>query len=143
MPKPITMQKPTHFIVIDDDAICNMMCKFSICKYFGNSPVTTFQQPEAALVAIKSQYDAAENRPTILFLDIHMPSMNGWDFLETFARFPAAIAEHFIIYILSSSTDKSDIERASAHPLVSGFISKPITEIALKRVFSTMATSQL
>jgi CheY-like chemotaxis protein len=127
--------QPTHFIVIDDDAINNMMCKFSIKKHFGATPIASFQHPQAALAAIRNTYHEGQ-RQTLLFLDIHMPGMNGWDFLEAFDTLDDSIKQQFIIYILSGSKNPKDAEKAAAHPLVAGHISKPLTELAMERAFS-------
>ncbi len=131
--------KPTHFIVVDDDAINNRMCRFSISKHFRSVPVATFLDPESALKAIESQYAIGEEiKPTVLFLDIHMPQMSGWDFLDVFAGFDPAIKDQFSIYILSGSAHQSDRIKAAAHPLISGYISKPLTTTAMDRVLSAL-----
>jgi len=57
-----------------------------------------------------------------------MPVMMGWEFLDEFKKLSSGIQNHFKIYILSSSVDERDKERAAREPLVEGFISKPISK---------------
>jgi two-component SAPR family response regulator len=139
MPKLSLMHiQPTHFIVIDDDAISNMMCKFSIKKRFGAIPIASFQKPEDALAAIRNTYHDSD-RQTLMFLDIKMPEMNGWDFLTAFDALENRIKRQFTIYILSTSKDPKDVEKATLHPLVSGYLTKPLTELAMERTFIKLA----
>lgn len=129
-------EKPNRFIVVDDDAINNMMCKFSIKRHFQQPHISTFLLPEAALDMIADTYThSVECIPTMLFLDIDMPSLTAWDFLERFAHFNTSVHEQILIYILSSSIDPCDREKANAHPLVSGYLSKPLTTTAMDRLF--------
>jgi CheY-like chemotaxis protein len=130
--------QPTQFIVIDDDAISNMMCKFSIKKHFGAVPIASFQQPEAALAAIKeTAYEP--DRHFLVFLDIHMPKMDGWDFLAAFEKLSDPVKQQFTIYILSGSKNPAHGEKAAGHTLVAGYLTKPLTELAMERTFRKMA----
>lgn len=124
---------PTTFIIVDDDAINNMVCKMAIERHFGPSNVYSYQDPNAALEAISLQF-AGQNRPVVIFLDLSMPHMSGWDFLERFT-FLDAIPTHYTIFILSGSTQPDDKVRAESHPMVSGFISKSLTEKKLAEAF--------
>ncbi|HEX9980194.1 MAG TPA: response regulator [Flavobacterium sp.] len=127
---------PTHFIVVDDDPINNMLCKFSIKKYCSGAVIQTFESPEEALGMIGSTYSGTSaGLPVVLFLDINMPSMSGWDFLKHFGEFSPSVHSQFQIYILSSSVDRRDKERAENCEYVSGFLSKPLVAETLRRIF--------
>lgn len=128
--------EPAHFIVVDDDAINNRMCKFAIMRHFATPSIETFLMPEVALEMIAKEYSADRERQSILFLDINMPSMDAWRFLELFSEFDEDIKNQFIIYILSASTDMQDRKRAAEQPSVAGFISKPLMANALEKVFN-------
>ena len=65
--------------------------------------------------------------PEIILLDIRMPSMDGFDFLREFAKFPPTVHAACNIFILSSSVDSRDIERVKKNPHVQSFITKPLT----------------
>jgi CheY-like chemotaxis protein len=131
-PKIIIM-KPAHFIIVDDDAINNRLCQLSIARHFGPVQIESFQNPLLALDTIAAI--ANNERSKVLFLDIHMPQMNGWEFLDHFSRFDKTVQNQFKIYILSSSSAADEIDRAWKHPLVAGFISKPLGEKKLEKIF--------
>ena len=76
-----------------------------------------------ALEFLKKERDA----PELIFLDINMPSMTGWEFLEYFDKLDDIIKNHFKIYILSSSVDQRDKDKANTNSYIKGFISKPLT----------------
>jgi CheY-like chemotaxis protein len=126
--------KPTHFIIVDDDAINNRLCRLSIARHFGPVQIESFQDPLAALDVIET-IATDSSKAKIMFLDIHMPQMSGWDFLEHFSRFDNIVKSQFKIYILSASNDAKQIDRALEHPLVAGFISKPLGESKLEKIF--------
>lgn len=126
---------PTTFIIVDDDAINNMMCKMSVTRHFGPVKIYCYQLPEEALEAIAGNQTQT---PTVMFLDLNMPQMNGWEFLDRFAMLDAKIREQFMIYIVSGSSNVADHELAAAHPLVSGYISKPLTEKNLEPLLKAL-----
>ncbi len=122
----------THFIVVDDESLNNLICKKLTRIVFPTAEIKTFTDPEASLSYLKSEYSKPVIPKTILFLDINMPSMSGWDFMDEFERFDQSIKEHIDIYILSSSVDPSDKERAQMNPYILDFIEKPLTKEWLK-----------
>jgi CheY-like chemotaxis protein len=126
-----------HFIVVDDDLISNLICRFNIQKFDSKAEITLYTEPETALTVIEQTYGpGTRHLPTVLFLDINMPSMTGWEFLDKFENLPAHIHKQFIIYILSSSIEEPDYQKASLHPLVSGFLSKPLDLDSIAHIFS-------
>lgn len=64
--------------------------------------------------------------PDVIFLDINMPIMSGFDFLDEFVALDPAIHAHCRIFVLSSSTDSLDLERANQNPFVQKMITKPL-----------------
>lgn len=116
------MKTPQRFIVVDDDPLNNLLCNSLIKKVFGNTDIKLFEEPEASLKYIQRAYDPGSPIPTVLFLDINMPTMTGWNFLEVFKSFNEQIRQQFTIYILSSSIDHNDKDKAESNPSVSGFI---------------------
>nr|WP_321222116.1 response regulator [uncultured Psychroserpens sp.] len=82
---------------------------------------------------------AGENLPDIILLDINMPIMDGWQFLDEFVK----IESHKLItiYIVSSSIDPQDIKRAKKYQNISNYIVKPITIKKLKTIMRDYALS--
>lgn len=137
------MKLPERFIVVDDDPTNNMICEFTLRRFSSLTNIKTFIDPEVALLFIKETYSAAEtNAPTVLFLDINMPVLTGWDFLDIFKDFTTQLKQQFIIYILSSSIDERDKEKAETNPLITGFLSKPLSVKIISSIFGPCNTSE-
>ena len=126
------MKDPERFMVVDDNRTNNLICEFAIRKYKKEADINLFTEPEVALQNIKEDYSSQNgSKFTVLFLDINMPSMTGWEFLEEFRNLGEEVHEQFVIYILTSSVDDRDKEKAESDPLVAGFFSKPLTATAV------------
>lgn len=127
-----------RYVIIDDDKANNMLCKMICKKVFGEVDTISFDIPEEGLNFISDQYsDNTKITPTVLFLDINMPGLTGWEFMEKYKSFNKSIQEQFTIYMLSSSVDHKDKDLARSNPLVKGYISKPLTREKLKELFTT------
>lgn len=94
-------------------------------KTLGVVDIKTFTIPEQALGFLVDTYKNML-RPTILFLDINMPSMTGWEFMEKFENLSDTIKQQIAIYILSSSVDERDKYKADNNRYIQGFLSKPL-----------------
>ena len=133
-------QITSKFLLVDDDPINNFMSTRALKKYFGEVQIDDFTIPEDGLVFINSgsfNVSSETDGKTTLFLDINMPSISGWEFLDAFKLFEAAIKEQFNIYILTSSVDHNDIEKAKENPLVIDFIEKPLNNASLIKLFGS------
>ena len=115
------------FILVDDDDFTNILHDMILKDTLGEETnIETFNEPEKGLEFIQKNY-ALNSDHTILFLDINMPRINGWEFLEQYEEFSEAIKTRIDIYILSSSCDGRDVNKAERNKNVKGFISKPLT----------------
>lgn len=120
------MKTPKRFIVVDDDPINNLICKAVIRNSYAEMDVITFEYPEKALEYIENEYSNTEtNISTILLLDINMPIISGWQFLERYNHFSNTLKNNFSIYILSSSISESDKDLAANNTQVKGYLEKP------------------
>jgi len=129
------MENKINYLIVDDDKANNMLCQMVLKKVLGDINTISYDLPREALNYISDEYIKPGKKPTVLFLDINMPDISGWDFLEIFKTFDKKIHEQFTIYILSSSVDYSDKNKAGENPFVTGFISKPLTRDAVKKLF--------
>ncbi|MCC8361264.1 response regulator [Salinimicrobium sediminilitoris] len=128
------MKEPKHYIVVDDDKTNNLICEFTIKSFNSQAVINLFLEPEEALMFIKEDYSKeAVDFPTILFLDVNMPVMSGWEFLDIFQEFKEHIKNQFQIFILTSSIEDFSNE-AKLYPFVSGFLSKPLKKDKLKEL---------
>lgn len=131
------MKIPRLFIVVDDDPFNNLVCKYTIHKFDSNAEIQLFTDPELALASIKESFPGDDENPdTVLFLDINMPIMSGWEFLEGFEAFNEKIHKQITIYILSSSIDPTDNENAEKNPFVKGYFPKPLSLETLNEIFT-------
>jgi CheY-like chemotaxis protein len=122
------------FLIVDDEAVNNLICSRLIELTIPNARVRTFTDPESAVEWICSQFSSSTNEEGILFLDINMPLVSGWDVLEGLISCNIA-SDRLVIYMLSSSVDTNDIKRAESHPLVSGFVVKSLSQQKLRSLF--------
>jgi len=121
------MKTIQFFIMVDDDAINNMLCTISMKRYLGEDvQVKSFTEPELGLDFIQNQFSDIL-QPAVLLLDVNMPTMTGWEFMEEFENFSEQTKNLIRVYILSSSIDEHDKQRANSNKNIAGFISKPLT----------------
>lgn len=125
----------TRFMLVDDDPVSNKICDFTIKKVIAGAEVKCFQYPAEGLDFIRENYGNVSLKPTILILDINMPEINGWLFLEKFMQFDKSVHDQFSIYIVSTSIDHTDRERAKAHPMVKDYLQKPLSSTMLRELF--------
>ncbi|TDE10836.1 response regulator [Dyadobacter psychrotolerans] len=122
------MSIPHHYIVVDDDSLNNLVCKHVILRFDKEAQIMLFADSELALKFLAEQFiHQTENGGSILFLDINMPIINGWEFLKAFEGLEEKIHKQIRIYLLSSSIDPSDIEKAHENPFVKGYYPKPLS----------------
>lgn len=124
------------FIIIDDDPINNLICSKFIKKVCGRCSVITFTQPLEGIAYVLERELVGTAKKNILLLDINMPATSGWDVLDTLMSRPDFNKEQCAIYMLSSSIAIDDRNRANRHPLVSGFIEKPLTIASIQDLIS-------
>lgn len=119
-------------LCVDDDPITLMLYKKVIIKAAFGTTILFAQNGEEALDFFKkiNNQETTENIiqiPDIIFLDLNMPVMNGWDFLEHFSNEFYPQLKHIKVVILSSTIDPSDYLQAKKFQVVTHFLSKPLT----------------
>ncbi|KYG82270.1 response regulator [Roseivirga echinicomitans] len=130
------MQNNNVFITVDDDPINQFLSKVIITKNVNNAEVITFGNVQDAISYITKEGIGFQK--IILLLDINMPQFDGWDFLDQFDELNVELKQKFDIYLLSSSTDKADLNKAKFYPFVIDFIAKPLTSNSLDIVFKRL-----
>ncbi|MFN4007808.1 MAG: two-component system response regulator [Chitinophagaceae bacterium] len=119
------MRTPFQFIIVDDDPTSNLVCEYTIASTYGAAETKTYVEPTAALEYLRKEFQPDAATTTTLLLDINMPGMDGWEFMQAFSRLDSDIKNAIRVYILSSSTNEDDIQKAASIPEVEGFLNKP------------------
>ncbi|WP_108867874.1 response regulator [Aquimarina aquimarini] len=133
------MIKGKHILcLIDDDNIHQFIIKKIVNKLSPNQELLVFSNGEEGINFMKSRIGKIEKLPDLILLDINMPVMDGWEFLEEFVTITPDIKKEIIIYILSSSDNPTDKEKAKKFDLISGYIIKPINENQLESLLESV-----
>ena len=122
------MTKPLlHTIcLIDDDRIYQFTAKRILESTGLSKEILVFQNGEEAVIYLQKNSKEEERLPDIIFLDINMPVMDGWQFLEAFQEFCEELIKPVTIYMVSSSVDDYDIRKSKEYKLVSDYVIKPL-----------------
>jgi CheY-like chemotaxis protein len=124
--------------IIDDDKIYQFMLHKIIDDNKLAERVVPFFDGEKAIQYLRDNYASIENIPDILFLDVNMPIMDGWQFMEEFASIKEKIKKKIVIFMLSSSLNPMDVEKASKISEVSKYLVKPIKLQEVKNIFNNL-----
>jgi two-component system chemotaxis response regulator CheY len=123
--------------VVDDDKIFHFIIKKLLVN--NNIHVTPFffENGLQAIEGIKSKLDTDESQPDLILLDINMPILDGWQFLEEFRAIKSRIQKEVVIYIISSSDNTVDRVRANDFKdEIKDYYLKPITVDGIKSIFT-------
>jgi CheY-like chemotaxis protein len=124
-----------QILCVDDDPITLMLCKKVISKSSFSHEVITAQNGEEALHhfnTLKYTNDKNKRKPELIFLDLNMPIMGGWEFLDHFTSLDYDEFNSAPVIVLSSTIDPEDLAKAKQYPIIIDFLSKPITQPMLE-----------
>ncbi len=114
--------------LIDDDNIYQYAIKRKILKRKLSVKIATFKNGREAINQLIKAMETGEPLPYMILLDLNMPIMDGWDFLEQFIRLQTIIKKKIQVYVVSSSIQTSDIDRARSVYGVTDYIVKPMED---------------
>lgn len=125
-------------LFIDDDPITLMLCKMVISKSLFSKEIVTAKNGEEALKYFNTlklaKTDAQLTKPQLIFLDLNMPVMGGWEFLDSFSTVDYSEYNNTKVIILSSTIDPEDLEKSKKYSMVIDFLSKPISKEMLEYI---------
>ena len=113
--------------IIDDDLIYRITSKKMLERINATNNILVFSDGEEAFKFLTEKVSCPQELPDIIFLDVNMPFMDAWQFLEAFTFLKPQIVKHIVIYVISSSISNTDIERAKNIEAVKDYFVKPIT----------------
>jgi CheY-like chemotaxis protein len=135
------VSKPFTLCFIDNDEIYQYTVTRSLKSHELTKKILLFSDGEQALEFLTNNATENENLPDIIFLDINMPIMDGWHFLEEFVKLKPGIGKVITIYMITSSGAPADMEKAKRISEISDYIIKPINPSMLKGIIEGIERS--
>jgi len=121
--------------LIDDDEIYLFSVKKVIEVNNLSERVLEFRNGQEAIDFFMNCTDNDQELPDVILLDINMPVMNGWEFIEEFKKIRPRLSKDITLYVVSSSVDKSDVEKAKSFSTVHDYLVKPMTASQLQNIY--------
>jgi CheY-like chemotaxis protein len=120
-------------MLVDDNEHDNFFHEREIKKVDASIDVVAKQSGNEALDYLKLNREKENLHPDLIFLDINMQGMNGWEFLEQYSLLTKEVQSHALIVMLTTSSNPADNKRAQSFDFISDYITKPLTqEIMIK-----------
>ena len=122
--------------IIDDDKISIYLTRHLLKTAGFSEDIAFFLSAEEALQTLLK--NIGNHMPRVIFLDLNMPGMSGWDFLDALAPYKYQLLGQCRIYILTSSLDLADMAKSEEYELVNGFIHKTISQENIQVILAEM-----
>ena len=123
--------KISEIMFVDDDAIVRLVGSKILKSIDFEKKISHFENGKEAIDHIQERIHSGKldelESPIMILLDINMPTMDAWGFLDAFQDFDYEFKKHFLISIITSSIDSSDKTRAFLYPDVLDYIQKPLS----------------
>lgn len=130
------MKKIKTICIIDDDPIFRFGTKKMMETVLYSIKFLVFKNGKDAYDNLLPQLQLNTNLPDVIFLDLNMPVMDGWQFLDELIKIP--MAENIPIYIVSSSVDSRDINKAKSYKMVSNYLVKPFSVSKIQKLIKEL-----
>lgn len=128
-------------LLVDDDNICNFITKKLIEKLGYKNTIGIVENGKSALSFLeKTIKDLKNPMPQLILLDINMPEMDGWKFIEGFEKLPDEHINSVNIVMLTSSISPYDIKKAESTACIAEFITKPVSLETMKAILEKYAS---
>lgn len=122
------MNQVQNICLVDDDDVFHFITKKIIERTDLVKNIKVFYNGREAIHFLESSLSLMEALPDVILLDLNMPIMDGWEFLEEFISLKPRLGKKISIYIVSSSNDPADVMKAKSISEVTDFVIKPVTE---------------
>lgn len=132
------MSKPFIICIVDDDDVYRYTMTRTIQVVGLAKKILIFEDGEQAMEFMIENVANAQNLPDLIFLDINMPVMDGFQFLEEYVKIKPSVGKKITIYMITSSVDPADVERAKKFEEISDYIVKPIKPDQLSSIVNAL-----
>jgi CheY-like chemotaxis protein len=120
------------YILIDDDLTHNEISRLMISNTISGAEILEFPEPERGLYFLTDEFDLYNKKESIIvLLNLNMPAMSGWEFLDRFAALEKRIRDRVTIHILTSSIHSVDRLRSERIAAVKSFLTKPLSSATI------------
>ena len=126
------VKKIERIILIDDDDVSNFYNKIILEQNDVAKEIIFYENAKDALEFIKT----TNTKVDLILLDLNMPMMNGWEFLEKFKKLDSKKQKSIVIVILTSSVNSDDKDKAKKIDLVKEYINKPLNQENIKKILN-------
>ena len=135
------MEKLLVICIVDDDDVYKFTLNKTIESQNFANKIMMFSDGEEAIDFLSDNLNDPNNLPDVIFLDINMPIMDGFEFMEEYIKIKPYVGKKIIIYMVTSSIDPIDIERSKAISEISDYIVKPIDANQLAEIVEKLESS--
>jgi CheY-like chemotaxis protein len=133
--------QPLNLIwVIDDDPIFTFLTETQLTELYSHVSVQSFANGHEAYEELKKLITEDNDLPDLILLDINMPVMDGWEFIEEYKAIMGQFDQKVFVFMVSSTIDINEIEMAKNHENIEGFISKPVVMDELVKMIDSSLT---
>jgi CheY-like chemotaxis protein len=132
------MNKIKNACIVDDDDLFQFVMRQHFERLGMVETIHKFSDGEQALTYIKSNLQQPDLLPELILLDVNMPYMDGWQFMREFVKLDIPADKKIKIYILSSSTHESDLQKAKEFPVLAGYLVKPLSKQTIQQLLSEL-----
>lgn len=123
--------KLNTILLIDDDEPTNFFNEMIISQLNCAENIVIKESGQEALDYLKSSIEGKHPQPELIFLDINMPAMNGWEFLDEYDQLAKDQQAEIVLFMLTTSLNPDDRDKATDRGFLNGFLNKPLTEEAV------------
>src|ERR1700753_4241682 len=116
-----------NLFVLDDDAVFHRLVELTAVKTRPFKGVYHYYEAKSLLQYLYTHRNDKANLPDVIFVDLNMPEVNGWQFLDSLQPFSAEVCKPIAVYIVTASVMKDDKARAAMYRMVKDFVVKPIS----------------
>lgn len=128
------MDLKSRVFIIDDDPIHQRIAQIMISKHNLFDEYFSYTEAQKALDFLQENKKNEETLPDVILLDLNMPVIDGWDFLDIFETLIKEFKKGIRVFIVSSSVDEKDVLRSKTYVAVKGFISKPLSPDIIRSI---------